>query len=316
MAYKYYEEEEEYVPQPRRRRKKRFGRRLLFWLFLFAVLLTAYKATNGFSHLGVIGGAPKNNIVTDFNVDLAVLAGSMGGGDFEASESDLAALRTVAEKNPEYREKIEFFIENVANYDQGAVNTVLLAPEKTDYVLLAPFAAETPAGTWDVTVKKGTVPFFIQYDSRWAFHNYGSGPMGDTACGPTCLSMALAGLTGDGTLTPDVVADYAESAGYYVPGVGTAWSIFTGAAEHYGVRGEEIALSQTEMKDRLRNGEVLIASVTPGDFTMAGHFIVIHGTTVGGFSVYDPSSIERSGMAWSYDKLAPQIAAIWSLRAA
>ena len=35
-------------------------------------------------------------------------------------------------------------------------------------------------------------PYLLQYDSRWCFHGFGSSFMGFTACGPTCLSMALA----------------------------------------------------------------------------------------------------------------------------
>ena len=63
----------------------------------------------------------------------------------------------------------------------------------------------------------------------------------------------------------------------------------------------------------VKKSQALIASVTPGDFTMAGHFIVIYGYNAAGFKVYDPSSIERSGMLWSFKTLAPQIAQIWSM---
>ena len=41
-----------------------------------------------------------------------------------------------------------------------------------------------------------------------------------TGCGPTVLSMVVSGLTGDSSITPYVVARYAQENGYYVSGTG------------------------------------------------------------------------------------------------
>ena len=128
--------------------------------------------------------------------------------------------------------------------------------------------------------------------------------------------MAAAGLTGNAGYTPDKVADYAAENGFYVPGSGTGWELFTGGAQAFGLRGEQISVDKSAMEESLRDGAVLIASLTPGDFTMAGHFIVIYSSGIGGFRVYDPSSIARSDRAWSFDALQPQIAQVWSLSAA
>ncbi len=301
--------------QRRKRRRKRRSRRLLTLLLIAALVLTAYKVTDGFTRISMRTHVPKDNIETDFNIDLDAIAAqaNSAGKGFSPSGADIEALNKTAANNPEYKEEIEFFIAHIGAYDQTGVNTVLLAPEKTPFVLLAPFAENTPTGGWDIEVKAGTVPYFIQYDSRWAFYSYGSSCMGNTACGPTCLSMAAAGLTGDGKYTPDYVSDYAKRNGYYVEGAGTAWSLYTDGAAGLGVSGRVIGTDKAAMKDCLDSGQVLIASVTPGDFTMAGHFIVIYGYNAAGFKVYDPSSIERSGMVWSFKTLAPQIAQIWSM---
>lgn len=266
-----------------RRRRRHFGRFLLF-LLLIAAVLTAWRATDGFSKLHLPAEAPKGNIETDFKIDLNALSKQYATekNGFSPSGDDLAALSETAEKNPEYKDKIEFFIDHVGTYDQTAVNTVLLAPEKIDFILLCPVVEYTPAGSWSTDVKKGTVPYFIQYDSRWAFHKYGSSFMGNTACGPTCLAMAAAGLTGNGSYTPDYVADYAEQNGYYVPGSGTSWELFTSGAVEFGLKGETISTDKSTMESRLQNGGVLIASMMPGDFTKAGHFIVIYKYGFGG----------------------------------
>ena len=137
--------------------------------------------------------------------------------------------------------------------------------------------------------------------------------MGNTACGPTCLSMVAAGLSGDGSLSPDVVADFAAANGYYVDGTGTSWSLFTGGAAHFGLNGRELALDEGSIKAVLQDGGAVILSVTQGDFTMGGHFIVVSGWSRGGFSVCDPSSAERSGELWDADTLLSQTAAAWGL---
>ena len=200
---------------------------------------------------------------------------------------------------------------------QEAVKTALQGGEKLDFALLMPFRGEDAGGVNAViTADAGEIPYLIQYDTRWAYHAYGSSVMGITACGPTCLSMAAIGLTGDAGLTPARIADWAEDAGYYVDGAGTAWSLFTDGAAQLGLRSEAIAADEDGMKSRLDAGEVLIASMLPGDFTTSGHFVVIVDHGLFGFNVYDPNSISLSSRAWSFDKLEPQIAQLWSFSAA
>ena len=236
---------------------------------------------------------------------------------FTANQSDIDELYKVAEEYPKYREKINFFVEHIGAYSQTGVVTILMAPEKTDFVLLEPFIKdEGSAYDAEIGVQDGEIPFLIQYDSRWAFHTYGSSAMGNTACGPTCLSMAAIGLTGNTEYTPPYVSDFATNNGYYVQGAGTAWSLFTDGAASFGLFGEAIPLDENTMRNRLDNGEVIIASMLEGDFTRGGHLIIIHSYGTNGFRVYDPSSIERSGKAWSYEKLHPQFAQLWSLREA
>ena len=311
-----YSDHEYRRAQRRHRRRRRRTARIMFLLLIVVGGLVAYKSGVDFSNLRLPTKASSKNIERSFETDLNALSAQYSGeGGFAPSGSDMDALRSTAKRNGSYREKIEFFIKHIGWYDQTAVNTVLISPEKIDFVLMCPFAENTPTRDWGISVKKGEVPYFIQYDSRWAFHSYGSSCMGNTGCGPTCLAMAAAGLTGNGSYTPDAVADYAYNAGYYVPGSGTSWELFTSGAKHFGVEGRQISAGKSEMESCLASGDVLIASLLPGDFTMAGHFIVIYGTQLGGFRVYDPSSVARSGVVWSFARLEPQIAQLWSLSA-
>lgn len=297
------------------KKRGRFGTLILFLLFITIAVIVVLKVG------GVIGGAsvkvPTDNIKVDFSVDFEALSAQIEnlGGNFSASQSDIDTLRSIAEKQTRYAEEIQFFIDHMSAYSQMAVDTVILSPEKIAFVLLEPFA-DSQGYDSGVVVKEGTVPYFIQYDSRWGFAEYGSGAIGYTACGPTCLAMAAAGITGNESFTPLYVSEYAEENGYYVSGTGTAWSLFTDGASGLGLTGEEIAADEYDMYKRLRHGEVIIASMTNGDFTHNGHFIVIYGYSLGAFKVYDPSSIERSEKTWSIEKLQGQIAQLWSISAA
>lgn len=301
----------------RKKQKKRgcFGKMVFFLLFMTVAVIAVLKVS------GILGGSsvkvPTDNIKVDFSVDFEVLSNQIDarGGDFTASDSDIEFLKKIAAKQTRYSQEINFFIEHISAYSQMAVNTVILSPEKISFVLLEPFA-EIQGYDSGVKVRKGTVPYFIQYDSRWGFAEYGGGVIGYTACGPTCLAMAAAGITGDESYTPLYMSEYAEQNGYYVSGTGTAWSLFTNGVSEFGLAGQEISVDEYDMFKRLRRGEVIIASMSYGDFTYSGHFIVIYGYALGSFKIYDPSSIERSERTWSIEQLNGQIAQLWSISAA
>ena len=299
----------------RRRRQKR---RRLFWLL---ILIAACAVGCRFIKDGRFAPrpvpAPEQNVQADFSPEWEALEAQLGSasGNFVVSDADRAELEDVAARYPAYAEQICLFLAHIDVYSQTAVNNVLVSPEKIDFVLVEPFTAEPEGEQAAVTAKKGEVPFLLQYDARWGFHPYGSSCIGYTGCGPTCLSMAVMGLTGDAAVTPDVVSDFAEANGYYVPGSGTSWSLFTDGAANFGLHGWTIATDEDTMRDCLQRGGVLVASMLPGDFTRVGHFIVLTDCGMHGFRVYDPNCVERSQRWWSFDELAGQIAQLWCLAA-
>lgn len=185
------------------------------------------------------------------------------------------------------------------------LNFVLEYPEKVGQVF-----AETVG-----EVEGGEVPLLLQYDQRWGYGDYGNSSVAVSGCGPACLSMVITSLTGDDTITPYVVAQYASEQGYYVPGAGTAWTLMSEGAKHFGVIGEELPLTKSIMEGVLKEGRPIICSMRPGDFTTTGHFIVITGIKDGQFTVNDPNSTERSNMLWDYDTLKPQISNLWAFQA-
>ena len=158
----------------------------------------------------------------------------------------------------------------------------------------------------------GVIPLLMQWDSRWGYGSYGSGLMGLTGCGPTCLSMVILGLTGNTAANPLAVAQYSDAQGWYLPGYGSDWELMRSGAEHYCLQWQELPLDENAMRRALENGQVIIASMAEGDFTDTGHFIVLSGYDSGVFRVLDPNSYSRSARTWSFETLHDQINGLWA----
>ena len=157
-----------------------------------------------------------------------------------------------------------------------------------------------------------TVPLFMQWDERWGYTMYGSNIMKVTGCGPTCLSMVLIHLLQDATYTPRYVADFAEEKGYYVDGSGSKWTLISEGGETLGLEVTELPLDENRMKKNLEFGNPIICIMGPGDFTTAGHYIVLRGVEDGKFVVNDPNSVENSERLWSYEEIKGQIKNLWA----
>lgn len=162
-------------------------------------------------------------------------------------------------------------------------------------------------------VKKGEYPLLLQWDERWGYGDYGTSCVAVSGCAPTVISMAVAGLTGEDSITPYTVASYAQKNGYYVPGSGTSWSLISEGTQHFGLFSQELPLSRDSVFQALESGMPIICSMRPGDFTTTGHFILLVGTEDGKIQVRDPNSTKRSEQLWDYETLEYQINNLWAV---
>ncbi len=158
----------------------------------------------------------------------------------------------------------------------------------------------------------GEVPLLMQWDKRWGYDAYGPDMIGIAGCGPTCLSMAYIYLTGDTSMNPREMAEYAYENGYY-SNQGTSWSLWTEGVRGLGLYGEEVSLNENSMENALDHGAVLVCSMAPGDFTTEGHMIVIRGYDEDGFFVNDPNRKSNSRKQWTFQRLEGQIKGMWAL---
>lgn len=221
----------------------------------------------------------------------------------------LAKLEELGEKNA----LIEKITQNTQLYPDNMLEALANNPEMADFVSGYPDADKSVTGGLTELEKKQEYPLFLQWDPRWGYASYGDDSnIGLAGCGPVSLSMALYYLTKDETLTPDKIASYSMEHGYYMSGTGTAWALMKEVPPLYGVKVNQPGINEQIMKAELDKGNVIICAMRPGDFTAAGHFIVIYGYDKKGFKVNDPNCVARSRRSWSYEQIGNQIKNLWS----
>lgn len=261
--------------QQRKRRRKRMAE-VLFMIFLVGVLCLVghsfVKKSGEFSLISILRGR---------TLEQEEFLKSQSGKEEYPQE-----LLDLAEKNEEALD----FVKDYPNREKYKEKSVDLSQDYTP----------------------GEVPLLMQWDKRWGYDSYGSGMIGLEGCGPTCLTMAYLYFTGDVSMNPREMAEYACENGYYSP-EGTSWSLWTEGVDQLGLSGEELSLSESVMKSTLDAGGLIVCSMRPGDFTTTGHYILIRGYDKNGFYVNDPNRRSNSERQWDYETLSGQIKNLWGI---
>lgn len=225
-------------------------------------------------------------------------------------EEAIEKLREFGQKNS----KIQEICENDRLYPDNMLVALANNPEMADFVGGYLYRNESEL-LHKLTQKEIEKPFplFLQWDPRWGYEAYGSNNnIGVAGCGPTCMSMVLFYLTKDPSLTPDKIAKDSLANNYYIEGTGTAWIMMEEIPKEYGIHVTKLGLDRRAIETELDQGKVIICAMGKGDFTMAGHFIVIYGYDEQGLLINDPNCVARSRRRWSFDEIESQIKNIWS----
>lgn len=167
--------------------------------------------------------------------------------------------------------------------------------------------AKTIGDDWE----EGQIPRLYQWDERWGYAPYGTSIVAVSGCGPTCMAMVAAGLTGDSSITPDKVAAYGTANGYVDEYNDTYWRFMNEAGANWNLSCYDGVLTEEQVKTELQVGHPIICSVGPGDFTQIGHFIVLTKYMEGMVRVNDPFSQKNSSKEWVFAEIADQIKAMW-----
>lgn len=237
---------------------------------------------------------------------------SLTGSDVQAprewDEGQISRqLKKLASENKSYKK----ITEQMDDYPEELLRALCNNPEMLDFVLDYPHSDGSVTGGFTLMEQQREHPLILQWDKRWGYAPYGDSNIALAGCAPTCLSMVILELTGNAEATPDMVAKYAMEGGYYISGTGTDWSLMTEGCRRFGVQGEQLSLDKERVTACLTEGKPVIVSLRPGDFTTAGHFIVLTDVRDGQIVVRDPNSRARSEKLWDYETLASQIKNLW-----
>lgn len=160
----------------------------------------------------------------------------------------------------------------------------------------------------------GEIPLFLQWDKNWGYDMYGEDPIAIDGCAPTSLAMVAVGLTGNTSVTPLSVSDYAYKNGYYIDGVGSSWSLISEGSKHFGLKSHELPLNKSSILSTLESGNPIILTVGPGTFTSTGHFLVLTGLTDDGkIKINDPNSKLNSSKSWDVDIFLNETKNLWKI---
>lgn len=161
------------------------------------------------------------------------------------------------------------------------------------------------------------LPYFNQWDVRWAFKEIDDGIFGVSGCGPTVLSSIYVGLTGDTSINPYKMGEMALVAGVYDGKDGSIHTMFTEFVSVLGLKGEYSYPSLEDIKYHIDNDEIVVANVKEngiGDFTTGGHYIIITGYTEDNqLSLYDVNSYVNTNKLWDYQRVLDQTGDIFVL---
>ena len=185
-----------------------------------------------------------------------------------------------------------------------------LAKQTVNPFKLGPTAipVSTPRSQWTA----GTMPYLYQTDPLWANKPYAGSNIRIAGCGPTSLSMVYTYLTGKTDLDPVAMASFADEHNFAPTGA-TEWRFMTDGAAAIGLRSTPVAPSRASIASALNAGMPIICCLTPGDFTAAGHFLVIKGMDSRGMvEIHDPNSPYNSAKRWPISQVLPQIEALWA----
>ena len=156
---------------------------------------------------------------------------------------------------------------------------------------------------------------FVYYNQSGGWNDYrysagGANTMGASGCGPTSAAMVAASFGFD--ITPNEAADWRADHGYH-DGDGTDHGFFTAYGDELGIPNKQMNVSSENLANALSQGDLVILSANPGDFTNYGHFIVArsYNPETNEVLIADPNHTSNCHW-WDLDRVANQCKNSWA----
>lgn len=305
-----------------KRRRERQRQMMIRWgIFIAAIILVLFLIVKIFAGIGSLIKSAKHKKTTEevtteattteepvAQIDESILAKDIP----TTREKAMELLNAQAENDVD----IKNIVENQAVYPDIVLEHLAVNSELIEFALHYPAQISVPFdGDFKIEdVNTSEVPLFLEYDSRWAYADYGTTVLGLNGDAPACLSMAYVYLTKDGSKNPIIVGDFSMEQGYLNESDVTDNKLMTEGATELGLEVTEIDIDKEALVSALNDGQVVVCAVNPGDFTKDKGYIVIRSFTNGFFYVNDPGSQARSAVGWDFKRLSSQISKMWAMK--
>ncbi len=211
-------------------------------------------------------------------------------------------------------EKLQKIAANATAYsDDRIIELALREPSAIDFVEQLPTASKDPQ-PYTGTVVQGTYPVLYDWDTRWAFMDYGSLPLGLTGSGPTSIAMAYMGLTGKSDKTPAVIAQLALDGNYATGASGTSSDFIKNAASSLGLSCTGLDATEANITGTLDDSTCILVELQAGTVTDESHWALLvslnRDTSV---TLYDPTSTSASAHTWDAGTIADSATTLYAL---
>ena len=155
-------------------------------------------------------------------------------------------------------------------------------------------------------------PYYMQRDVEWRNEPYGwHGVLDDAACGPSSMSMVMNSY--GYPATPLTMANWSAEHGYRAES-GTDWDFFKALGDEVGLTVKQFDPDINRVKEDIKNGIPVICSMSPGNFTTQGHFVVITGIDdKGNVYINDPYNLTRTMHPWLESESIAQGKQFWEI---
>lgn len=198
--------------------------------------------------------------------------------------------------------------------DTGLLELALSVPEAIDFVAAYPDAEKT-AQPYGDTVTQGKAPQLWCWDARWGSVDYAGRALAITGSGPTALSMAYMGLTGNNDKSPADLAQQASEANAATGDSAMAASFLESSAEGLGLSYRGYTSNADNLSQALDAGTYVLLETKAGSITSTAHWILLVSENEdGSITVYDPTSPDVSAHPWAAATLAASTDTIHALR--
>jgi len=224
--------------------------------------------------------------IQQYNGDILSVLAAYNWGSGNLSKTNFSSTHDMSVLPQETRN----YINNILSSIGGEKQTYSLPSSQSSSVELANQVDPSGNQIRYTKLADGTlVPLYGQYWDGGTYDTLnGTGnSMGQSACGPTALAMALSNMTGR-YITPRDVADWSTKQGFH-EGFGMSHEAFAAAKYQYGV-GFHKGTKEEALRALKNNIPVVVGASAGSYFTQNGHFITYAGLrSDGSVIVHDPN---------------------------